>query len=86
MFTIHDFLGTIIMSSYQHQGYKAHPFCGSWIVNRWSKELGKPIFERCRRWLWRYHPYIFHPNTRHFNGKKELWGKPHTTLVVDIVR
>jgi hypothetical protein len=36
--------------------------------------------------LRKYHPYIFHPNAGHFNGQKELWGKPHTSLVVDIVR
>jgi hypothetical protein len=51
MFIIHDFPSTGIVSNCQHQGYKACPLCGSRIINQWSKELGKPIFEGCWRWL-----------------------------------
>jgi hypothetical protein len=44
MWTIHDFLGYGLVSSCQHQGYKAYPPCGSSTVSRWSKELGEGFF------------------------------------------
>ncbi len=48
MWTIHDFPGYGLVSGCQHQGYKACPPCGSSTVSRWSKELGKAIFEGSR--------------------------------------
>jgi hypothetical protein len=79
MWTIHDFLGYGLGFGCQHQGYKACPPCGSSIVSRWSKELGKVVFEGNRRCLQRDHPYITHPNAAHFIGLEELWMKPCTT-------
>jgi hypothetical protein len=48
MWTIHHFLGYGLVFGCQHQGYKACPPCGSSTVSRWSKELGKAIFEGSR--------------------------------------
>jgi hypothetical protein len=42
---IHDFWGYDLVSRCQQQGYKACPPCGKNVHSRWSKELGKPIFE-----------------------------------------
>ncbi len=86
MWTIHDFPGYGIVSGCQHQGYKACPPCGSNIVSRWSKELGKPIFEGSRRWLQRNHPYRKHPNAKHFDDKEELWRRPRTTTTTETLR
>jgi hypothetical protein len=44
MWTIHDFPAYGTVSGCQHQGYRACPPCGTDIVSRWSKELGKPNF------------------------------------------
>ncbi len=86
MWTIHDFLGYGIVFGCQHQGYKACPPCGSNIVSRWSKELGKPIFEGSRRWLQRNHPYRRHPNAKHFDDKEELRKRPRTTTTTETLR
>jgi hypothetical protein len=45
MWTIHDFPYYGLVSSCQHQGYKACPPCGSSTVSRWSKELGKAVLK-----------------------------------------
>jgi len=86
MWTMHDFPGYRIVSGCQHQSYKACPPCGSNIVSRWSKELGKPVFEGSRRWLQRNHPYITHPNAKHFDGKEELRRRPQTTTATKTSR
>jgi len=86
MWTIHDFLAYGIVSGCQHQGYRAYPPCGTDIVSRWSKELGKLIFQGSRRWLRRNHPYRTHPNEKHFDGKKEVRGRPKTTTTVETLR
>ncbi len=86
MWTIHDFPGYGIVSSCQHQGYKACPPCGSNIVSRWSKELGKHVFEGSRRWLQRNHPYRTHPNAKHFNGKEELRRRLRTIIATETLR
>jgi hypothetical protein len=86
MWTIHDFPGYKIVFSCQHQGYKACLPCGSNIVSRWSKKLGKPIFEGSRRWLQRNHPYKTHLNAKHFNGKEELRRRPQTTIATETLR
>jgi hypothetical protein len=86
MWTIHDFLGYGLVSSCQHQGYKACPPCGSSIVSKWSKELGKAVFEGSRRCLRKDHPYKTHPNVAHFIGTEELRMKPRTTTGVDTLR
>jgi hypothetical protein len=83
MWTIHNFPTHGIVSSCQHQGYRTCPPCGTNVVNRWSKELKKLIFQGSQRWLWRNHPYRTHLNARHFDGKKEVWGSPKTTIVVE---
>jgi hypothetical protein len=44
MWTIHDFPAYGKVYGCQHQGYTTCPPCGTDIVSRWSKELGKPIF------------------------------------------
>jgi len=86
MGTIHDFPGYSIVAGCQHQGYKACPLCGSGTVSRWSKELGKMVFEGSQRWLRRNHPYRMHPNARHFNGHEELQEKLHTTTATETIR
>ncbi len=86
MWTIHDFLGYGLVFGCQHQGYKTCPPCGSSIGFRWSKELGKVVFEGSRQWLRRYHPYKTHPNATHFIGAKELWMKPYTTTGANTLR
>jgi hypothetical protein len=86
MWTIHDFPGYGIVSCCQHQGYKACPPCGSNIVSRWSKELGKPVFEGSRKWLQISHPYRTHPNAKHFDGKEELRRRPWTTTTTETLR
>jgi len=55
-------------------------------VSRWSKELGKAVFEGSRRWLQRDHPYRTHPNAAHFIGVEELRMKPRTTTGADTLR
>jgi hypothetical protein len=45
MWTIHDFPGYGLTSRCQHQGYKACLLCGLGITSRWSKEVGKVVFE-----------------------------------------
>jgi hypothetical protein len=86
MWIIHDFFAYGIVYGCQHQGYKACPLCGTNIVNQWSKELGKPIFQGSRRCLRRNHPYKTHPNAKHFDGNEEVQGKPKTTIVVKTLK
>jgi hypothetical protein len=75
MWTIHDFPRYGLVSGCQHQGDKTCPPYGSRTTGRWSKELGKVVFEGNRRWLNQNHPYKIHPNTQHFNGHEELRGR-----------
>ncbi len=86
MWIIHDFPTYGIIFSCQHQGYRACPPCGTNLVNRWSKELGKRIFHGSQRWLRRNHPYRTHLNAKHFDGKKEVRGRPKTTIVETLRR
>jgi hypothetical protein len=51
-----------------------------------SKELGRAIFERSKRWLLKDHPYITRPNAAHFISAEELWMKPHTTTSGNTLR
>ncbi len=85
MWTIHDFPDYVIISSCQHQGYTCLP-CGTDIVNRWSKELGKPIFQGSWRWLWINHPYRTYPNAKRFDGKKEVRGRPKTITTIETLK
>jgi len=55
-------------------------------VSRWSKELGKAVFEGSGQWLQRDHPYRTHLNVAHFIGAKELRMKPRTTIGADTLR
>jgi hypothetical protein len=72
MWTMHDFPRYGVVYGCQHQDYKACPPCRPRTISWWSKELGKTCFERSHRCLRKNHLYRMHPNTRRFNGKKEL--------------
>jgi hypothetical protein len=84
MWTIHDFPGYGLVSGCQHQGYKACLPCGLGTTSRWSKELGKVVFEGNRRWLNRNHPYRIHPIAQHFNGHEELRGRPDIITAAEV--
>jgi hypothetical protein len=86
MGTIHNFPIYGIVSGCQHQGYRACLPCGIDIVNQWSKELGKPIFQGSRRWLQRNHPYRTHLNANHFDGKEEVRGRPKIKITLETLR
>jgi hypothetical protein len=55
-------------------------------MSRWSKELGKAVFEGNKQWLRRDHLYRTHPNATNFIGVKELWMKPCTTTGAVILK
>jgi len=49
-------------------------------------KLGKVVYEGCRHWLPKGHPYQKYQNPNHFSGKKKLRNGPQLVTISDILK
>ena len=58
------------------KGYRGRKFCGPSIKNRWSKHLGKSVYDCSKVFLSEDHPY--RRVVYAFNGKQEITQRLET--------